>query len=49
MAAQAISSRDINALTGRSDPGLERGMPSPRCCARFWPATSGTGGAATRS
>ena len=29
MAAQAISSRDINALTGRSDPGLERGMPSP--------------------
>ena len=47
MAAQAISSRDINALTGRSDPGLERGMPSPPLLRALWPATSGTGGAAT--
>jgi uncharacterized protein YjiS (DUF1127 family) len=28
MAAQAITSQDINALTGRSYPALESGVPS---------------------
>ena len=28
MAAQVITSRDVNALTGRSYPGLEWGPPS---------------------
>lgn len=29
MAAQAITSQDINALTGRTYPALESGMASP--------------------
>lgn len=29
MAAQAIISQDINALTGRTYPALESGVPSP--------------------
>jgi uncharacterized protein YjiS (DUF1127 family) len=29
MAAQAITSQDINALTGRTYPALESGVPSP--------------------
>jgi uncharacterized protein YjiS (DUF1127 family) len=29
MAAQAITSQDINALTGRTYPAIESGMPSP--------------------
>jgi uncharacterized protein YjiS (DUF1127 family) len=28
MAAQAITAQDINALTGRTYPGLESGVPS---------------------
>jgi uncharacterized protein YjiS (DUF1127 family) len=29
MAAQAITSQDINALTGRTYPAIESGVPSP--------------------